>query len=94
MPEPPRAERFPVRFLLASAIWSTPPDRLAPAAYVESTLAQRALERGDLAAAQRCALRLPASPNRDELLASIAEARGQGRLALEYSLAAFDSDAG
>jgi hypothetical protein len=68
-------------------------DRLAPAAYVESTLAQRALERGDLAAAQRYALRLPASPNRDELLASIAAARGQRGLALEYSLAAFDSDA-
>jgi tetratricopeptide (TPR) repeat protein len=68
-------------------------DRFAPASYVESTLAQRALERGDVASAQRFALRLPASPSRDELLARIAGARGQDPLALEYSLAAFDSDA-
>jgi len=68
-------------------------DRLAPASYVESTLAQRALERGDLVSAQRYAVHLPASPSRDELLARIAGARGQSQLALEYSLAAFDSDA-
>jgi len=68
-------------------------DRLAPAPYVESTLAQRALERGDAVSAQRYAIALPASPSRDELLARIAAARGQTQLALEYSLAAFDSDA-
>ncbi|MFY9737936.1 MAG: hypothetical protein WAK11_02680 [Candidatus Cybelea sp.] len=68
-------------------------DRLAPASYVESTLARRALERGDMLSAQRYALRLPASPSRDELLARIAGAHGQTQLALEYSLAAFDSDA-
>ncbi|MFZ1017766.1 MAG: hypothetical protein WAN39_07845, partial [Candidatus Cybelea sp.] len=36
-------------------------DRIAPAPYVESSLAQLALERGDAAAAQHYALRLPAS---------------------------------
>ena len=56
-------------------------------------MAQRALERGDLVSAQRYAVHLPASPSRDELLARIAGARGQSQLALEYSLAAFDSDA-
>jgi tetratricopeptide (TPR) repeat protein len=68
-------------------------DHLAPASYVESTLAQRALDRGDVALARRHAVRLPASPSRDELLARIAGAAGQAQLALEYSLAAFDSDA-
>lgn len=68
-------------------------DRLAPASYVESTLAERALERGDTAAAQRYAVRLPPSPSRDELLAHVARARGEEQLALEYSLAAFDSSA-
>ncbi|MFZ0573262.1 MAG: hypothetical protein WA304_07075 [Candidatus Cybelea sp.] len=82
--------RIPARF--GDAVYGVL-DRLAPAPYVESTLAQRALERGDVRSAQRYALRLPASPSRDELLASIAGARGQAQLALEYSLAAFDSDA-
>lgn len=68
-------------------------DRLAPASYVESALAERALDRGDIAAAQRYALHLPASPRRDALLARAARARGQDQLALEYSLAAFDIDA-
>jgi tetratricopeptide (TPR) repeat protein len=68
-------------------------DRFAPASYVESTLAQRALERGDMVSTQRHAVRLPASPGRDELLARIAAARGEPVLALEYSLAAFDSNA-
>ena len=68
-------------------------DRLAPASYVESTLAQRALERGDVLSAQHYAVRLPASSSRDALLARVAAARGQSQLALEYSLAAFDSDA-
>jgi len=68
-------------------------DRLAPAPYVETTLAQDALARGDLYAAQRYALRLPASGVRDELLARVAERRGQRRLALEYFLAAPDAAA-
>jgi tetratricopeptide (TPR) repeat protein len=38
-------------------------------------------------------VRLPASSSRDALLARVAAARGQSQLALEYSLAAFDSDA-
>lgn len=68
-------------------------DRIAPAPYVEATLAQDALARGDTAAAQRHALGLPASPARDELLGRIAQARGQQTLALEYFLAAPDADA-
>lgn len=65
-------------------------DRIAPAPFVESTLAANALARGDLATALRFALRLPASPSRDELLGRIAAARGDGVLALEYFLAAPD----
>lgn len=68
-------------------------DRVAPAPYVESTLAELALERGDVAAAQRYALRLPASSSRDELLSRIADAMGSRQLALEYALAGFDVDA-
>lgn len=68
-------------------------DRLAPAPYVESTLAANALSAGDTAAALRYALRLPASPARDELLGRIAQARGEAALALEYFLAAPDVDA-
>jgi hypothetical protein len=67
-------------------------DRLAPAPYVESSLAQLALERGDGQTAQHYALRLPASTNRDELLSRIAAAMGSPQLALEYALAAFDAD--
>jgi Flp pilus assembly protein TadD len=68
-------------------------DRIAPAPYVESTLAAQALASGDLAAAQHYALRLPASPTRDELLAQTASARGDTMLALEYDVAAPDVDA-
>ena len=68
-------------------------DRVAPAPYVESTLARGALAQGDLDSAERHALRLPSSPVRDELLARVAEARGQQALALEYFLAAPDADA-
>ncbi|MFY9718711.1 MAG: tetratricopeptide repeat protein [Candidatus Cybelea sp.] len=68
-------------------------DRLAPAPYVESTLAQRSLDRGDVASAEHYAMRLPASSQRDALLARVASARGEERLALEYSLAALDVDA-
>ncbi len=65
-------------------------DRIAPAPYVEATLARSALERGDYGDAERHAVRLPGSPVRDELLARIAGARGLGVLAAEYYLAAPD----
>src|SRR5579863_10521417 len=68
-------------------------DRVTPAPFVETTLAQDALARGDAAAAQRYALRLPASGVRDELLARVAQARGERQLALEYFLAAPDAAA-
>jgi tetratricopeptide (TPR) repeat protein len=68
-------------------------DRIAPAPYVETTLAQADLARGDPDAALRHAVRLPASPIRDEILARIALARGQTGLAREYFLAAPDPDA-
>ena len=68
-------------------------DRIAPAPFVETTLATQALESGDFAAAQTYALRLPTSPARDELLAQAARARGDEELALEYDLAAPDVDA-
>ncbi len=68
-------------------------DRIAPAPYVESTLARDALARGDASAAERYALRLPGSPARDELLARVALARGDRVLADEYFLAAPDPDA-
>jgi tetratricopeptide (TPR) repeat protein len=68
-------------------------DRIAPAPYVESTLATHALRDGDTGAAERYALRLPASPIRDDLLAAIAQARGEQMLAFEYFLAAPDVDA-
>ncbi|MBV9719056.1 MAG: hypothetical protein JOZ77_07035 [Candidatus Eremiobacteraeota bacterium] len=65
-------------------------DRVAPAPYVETTLARAALERGDPGAAERYAVRLPGSPARDELMARIALARGENALATEYFLAAPD----
>jgi hypothetical protein len=68
-------------------------DRVAPAPFVESTLAAQALAAGDFDGAQRYALRLPSSPTRDELLAQTARARGDATLALEYDLAAPDVDA-
>jgi len=68
-------------------------DRVTPAPYVEATLAANALEAGATDEAERHALRLPASPERDELLARIAAARGDRALALEYFLAAPDVDA-
>jgi tetratricopeptide (TPR) repeat protein len=68
-------------------------DRIAPAAYVESTLAESALSAGDLDAAQRYALRLPASPVRDELFGQIARQHGELVLSLEYFVAAPDVDA-
>lgn len=68
-------------------------DRAVPAPYVEATLARAALARHDLDGAQRAAIKMPASPVRNELLAQIAQARGQQMLALEYYFAAPDVDA-
>jgi tetratricopeptide (TPR) repeat protein len=65
-------------------------DAAAPAPYVEAELSAHALATGRPEAALRYALRLPASPSRDELLARIARARGDETLALEYFLAAPD----
>jgi len=65
-------------------------DAIAPASYVETTLAQQALTSGDADAAERYAVRLPASSARDELLARVALLRGQNALAVEYFLAAPD----
>jgi hypothetical protein len=79
--------QVPVRFGLA--VYRVL-DRVAPAPYVETTLAQEALGRGDAGAAERYALRLPGSPIRDELLARVALLRGQAALAGEYFLAAPD----
>lgn len=61
-------------------------DRFAPAPYVEATLSTVALSQGDLDSAERYALRLPPIPVRNELLARIAQARGEPKLALEYYL--------
>lgn len=68
-------------------------DRVAPAPYVESTLASYALSQGRTGEALRYALRLPPSASRDELLARIAAAEDDRTLALEYFLAAPDVDA-
>ncbi len=65
-------------------------DSIAPAPYVESTLARVALQDGNLDAARHHALRLPASPVRDGLLEQIAAARGEATLAFEYAFAAPD----
>jgi tetratricopeptide (TPR) repeat protein len=82
--------RIPVRFGIAvyRAL-----DRIAPAPYVETTLSEEALALGDADAAERHAVRLPASPIRDELLARVALTRGSLALAIEYFLAAPDPDA-
>jgi tetratricopeptide (TPR) repeat protein len=58
--------------------------RVAPAAYVESTLASAAVQRG------AHAVQLEAGPVRNELLARIALARGQEQLATEYFFVAPD----
>jgi tetratricopeptide (TPR) repeat protein len=68
-------------------------DRVAPAPYVESTLAEQALQSGDPVLARSYALRLPSSPVRDELLARAWLAMGDGALAFEYFLAAPDAQA-
>jgi len=66
-------------------------DRVAPAPYVETMLAEYAIAGGDTTAAQRATVRLPASPMRNELLGRIADMRGDHRLALEYFLVAPDA---
>lgn len=68
-------------------------DRVAPASYVEDALANEALARGDVRDALHYAVRMPASPRRDDLLARIALARGQTVLAREYFFVADDIDA-
>ncbi len=82
--------RIPVPF--GVAVYRTL-DRIAPAPYVETTLSEEALAQRDVGAAERYALRLPASPIRDELLARVASMRGDFTLAREYFLAAPDPDA-
>lgn len=67
-------------------------DRVAPAPFVEETLAEDALARGELDAALHFATRLHASSRRDDLLGRIAEARGDSMLAREYYFAAPDVD--
>jgi tetratricopeptide (TPR) repeat protein len=68
-------------------------DRIAPAEYVTDTLGNAALAKGDLDAAQRYALQMPAGERRDDLLAQIAAARGDAVLAREYYFVASDSEA-
>lgn len=63
---------------------------VAPAPYVEEMLADAALERGDLSAAQRYASALPPSVRRDDLLGRIARARGDHAQADRYFVAAGD----
>jgi hypothetical protein len=65
-------------------------DRVAPAPYVEVMLAEQALRSGDVTAARRYAVKLPASPVRNELLGRIALRSGDRALAFEYFLAAPD----
>jgi tetratricopeptide (TPR) repeat protein len=74
---------------LGLAIYGTL-ERIAPAPYVEQMLARDALANGDPDGAQAHAIRMPADPARNELLAQVAAARGQSRLALEYYLVAPD----
>lgn len=56
-------------------------------------LERAAFDRGDLAAAERYALALPASTKRSDLLGRIAQARGDDELALTYYIEADDSAA-
>ncbi len=65
-------------------------ERIAPAPYVEATLAGYELQHGDIAAAQRDAVRLPPTAVRNELLGRIALAHGDRVLASEYFFAAPD----
>ena len=65
-------------------------DRVAPAEYVETTLAAYELSQGRVRTALHYALRMPASSARDEMLGRVAAAQGDAALALEYDLAAPD----
>jgi len=65
-------------------------DRVAPAPYIETTLAEYDAAHGDRTGALRHALRLPPTPIRNELLGRIALARGDRVLAMEYFFAAPD----
>ncbi|MDE2482717.1 MAG: hypothetical protein KGN02_11050 [bacterium] len=67
-------------------------DRIAPAQYVEDTLGNAALARGDAPLAQRYALRMEPGARRDDLLGRIALARGEDTLAREYLFVAPDVD--
>ncbi len=68
-------------------------DRIAPAEYVEATLATYDLQRGDTRGALHHAVLMPPSPARSEILGRIALARGDRTLAREYFFAAPDIDA-
>jgi len=65
-------------------------DAIAPAAFVNDTLAGAALQQGDASAARAYALRMPAGPRRDDRLAQAAAAQGQTALAREYYFSADD----
>lgn len=67
-------------------------DHIAPAPYVEETLANYELQRRNLVDAQHYALRIAPSPRRDDLLGQIAQASGLEALAAEYFFAAPDVD--
>ncbi|HEY9179777.1 MAG TPA: hypothetical protein VIO32_03595 [Candidatus Baltobacteraceae bacterium] len=67
--------------------------RVAQPPFVDGMLARAALDRGDLAHAQRYAQRLPASAKRDDLLAEIAQARGDDAAAQHYFVRAGDIEA-
>jgi tetratricopeptide (TPR) repeat protein len=64
--------------------------QVAPAPYVNATLAHAALQRHDLRGAQRYAKALPPSAQRDDLLGRIASARGDHLQAQRYFIAADD----
>ena len=68
-------------------------DAVAPAGFVSDGLANAALQNGDPAAAEHDAVRMPAGPRRDEMLARVARARGEIVLAREYDFAAGDVSA-
>ncbi len=65
-------------------------DRVAPAPYVEATLAEYDAAHANRTGALRHALRLPPTPIRNELLGRIALARGDRVLAMEYFFVAPD----
>lgn len=64
--------------------------QVAPAPYVNAMLADAAMQRGDLNAAQRYASRLPDSVRRSDLLGRIARARGDHARAEYYFVLADD----